>query len=155
MKILSLFFIYISTIAFGQINCDYSLKINNDNLKNTGYFTLSVSNTGAQSFNIPRRIDFCNIRLVEFAIFNNKTNTYEKMDLANKDINCFKPDKMKVLKSHQIIKYKVNIKSAFEVLESANFFENYNNFRYRFKISFPLNNYKNCEALITDWIYKN
>ena len=155
MKILSLFLICISTIVFGQTNCRYSVKINNDHLKDTGYFTLSVTNTGSGSFKIPKKTDLCNIRLIELELFNNKTQTYEKMSLANKDIDCFKPDKMKNLKSNKTFKYKVNIKSDFEVLENVNFFEEHNNLKYRFKISFPLNKYKNCENLITDWIYKN
>jgi len=62
------------------------------------------------------------------------------------------------LKPNKTYIYDVNIKSDFEVLQGDRFFDTFNDRKYRFKISFPLESYSQCgesNQLITDWIYKN
>lgn len=150
---------FISTFIFGQNNCQYSVKIKNDNLKNTGLFTLSIMNVGNESFKIPKELNVCNMRLKDLEFFNEETNSFEKMKMGNKDIDCFTyRNKDKNLKPQKTHSYTINIKSDFEVLQNSKFFETSNNRKYRFKLIFSLDSYNRCgesNTLITDWIYKN
>lgn len=144
----------IYSFSFAQ-NCKYQVTINSENLKEKGKFKLTIVNTDSQSFQIPIKINLCNMRLVDLEFFNDATQTFEKKTLSNKDIDCFKPDIMKKLKPNKTFIYTVNMQSDLDVIERINFFKDHKNSKYRFKISFAINNYKNCGALNTDWIYKN
>ena len=146
-------------LVFAQENCQYSVTINSDRLKETGVFQLTIKNVGDKSFKIRREINFCNMLLNDLEYYNEKTNQYEKMYRAKKDIDCFTyRDKSKTLKPQKSYNYDVNIKSDFEVIQSENFFDTFNDIKYRFKISFYLDSYDVCgdsNDLFTDWIYKN
>lgn len=148
----------IYSFALAQ-NCKYQLTINSENLKETGKFKLTIKNTDSQSFKIPKKINLCNMRLIDLEIFNEDTQSFEKMNLAKKDIDCFDfKDKSIKLRPAKINVYTVDIKSDFAVLQSTDFFETFNDRKYRFKISFSLDTYAHCgesNNVVTDWIYKN
>ncbi|WP_263004617.1 hypothetical protein [Chryseobacterium edaphi] len=99
------------------------------------------------------------MRLIDLEIFNEDTQSFEKMNLAKKDIDCFTyKDKDFKLKPNKNYVYEVNIKSDFEVMQSTKFFEVFNDRKYRFKISFSLDTYAHCgesNNVVTNWIYKN
>ncbi|MCW3169698.1 hypothetical protein OMO38_14325 [Chryseobacterium sp. 09-1422] len=99
------------------------------------------------------------MRLIDLEIFNEDTQSFEKMNLAKKDIDCFDfKDKSIKLRPAKINVYTVDIKSDFAVLQSTDFFETFNDRKYRFKISFSLDTYAHCgesNNVVTDWIYKN
>ncbi|WP_143884871.1 hypothetical protein [Chryseobacterium binzhouense] len=99
------------------------------------------------------------MRLENLELYNEENQSFEKMNLAKKDIDCFTyKDKDIKLKPNKKYVYEVNMKSDFAVLQNGNFFEAFNNRKYRFKVSFALDSYSNCgesNILITDWIYKN
>ena len=148
----------IYSFSFAQ-NCRYQVAINSENLKAPGKFKLTIVNTDSQSFKIPKKINLCNMRLIDLEIFNEDTQSFEKMNLAKKDIDCldFK-DKSIKLRPAKINVYTVDIKSDFAVLQSTDFFETFNDRKYRFKISFSLDTYAHCgesNNVVTDWIYKN
>lgn len=140
-------------------NCKYQVIINSENLKQSGKFELTITNADIKSFKIPKEINLCNMRLIDFEIFNKNTQVFEKINLVNKDIDCFDlKDKLLKLRPDKTYVYTIDIKSDFKVLQSTDFFETLNNETYRFKISFPLGDYVKCGAsnnLKTDWIYKN
>ena len=148
----------IYSFALAQ-NCKYQLTINSENLKETGKFKLTIKNTDSQSLKIPKKINLCNMRLIDLEIFNEDTQSFEKMNLAKKDIDCFDfKDKSIKLRPAKINVYTVDIKSDFAVLQSTDFFETFNDRKYRFKISFSLDTYAHCgesNNVVTDWIYKN
>lgn len=148
----------IYSFALAQ-NCKYQLTINSENLKETGKFKLTIKNTDSQSFKIPKKINLCNMRLIDLEIFNEDTQSFEKMNLAKKDIDCFDfKDKSIKLRPAKINVYTLDIKSDFAVLQSTDFFETFNDRKYRFKISFSLDTYAHCgesNNVVTDWIYKN
>lgn len=159
MKKLFSFIIFMScSFAFAQ-NCKYQISITSDNLKETGKFKLAIKNTDSQSFKIPEKINLCNMRLIDLEVYNESNKTFEKINLAKKDIDCFDfKDKSINLRPAKTNFYTVDIKSDFTVLQSTDFFETFNDRKYRFKISFPLDSYVRCgesNKLITDWIYKN
>jgi hypothetical protein len=159
MKKLFSFIIFMScSFAFAQ-NCKYQLTINSENLKEKGKFKLTIKNTDSQSFKIPKKINLCNMRLIDLEIFNEDTQSFEKMNLAKKDIDCFDfKDKSIKLRPAKINVYTLDIKSDFAVLQSTDFFETFNDRKYRFKISFSLDTYAHCgesNNVVTDWIYKN
>lgn len=139
--------------------CNYLAAVNAENLKQTGKSKLLIKNNDDKSFKIPKEINFCNMRVTELELHNEKTQSFEAFSLAKKDIDCFTyKDKSVSLKPGQTYIYDVNIKSDFEVLQSSKFFEAFNDKKYRFKISFSLDSYDECgesNTLITDWIYKN
>lgn len=143
--------------VFAQENCQFSVIINSDKLKETGVFQLVIKNTGDKSFKVPKKINLCNIRLENLELLNKENGNYEKMKMANKDIDCFKYEKRKIIKPNKIYKYIVDIKSDFDVMQANNFFDTFNDKTYRFKISFYLDFDNQCgdsNNLITDWIYK-
>lgn len=157
-KTILFFLLLISFFAFAQEHCNYSVTINSDSLKETGKFKLSVKNIGNKSFIIPKEINICNIILFYLDVFNEKTQTFEKMSERLGNADCFGYDyKYKKLKPSKTYTYEVNIKSDFESLQQRNFFETFNDRKYRFKIGFPLHSdkYGNRNFLTTDWIYKN
>lgn len=158
-KIILLLLLLMGFSVFAQENCQFSVIINSDKLKETGMFQLTIKNTGDISFKVPKEINLCNIQLNDLEYFNENTNQYEKMYRAKKDIDCFSyRDKSKMLKPQKSYKYNVNIKSDFEVIQANNFFDTFNDRKYRFKISFYLDSYDRCgdsNDLFTDWIYKN
>ena len=148
----------IYSFSLAQI-CKYQVAFNSENLKQTGKFKLTLKNIDSIFFKIPKEINFCNMRLEDLEFYNENTRSFERMNLANKDIDCFTyKDKNIKLKPNKIYVYHVNIKSDFEVIQSSNFFEIFNDRKYRFKISFYLDTYIQCgesNRLVTDWIYKN
>ncbi|WP_221177748.1 hypothetical protein, partial [Epilithonimonas hominis] len=153
------FILFISFIAFSQEHCNYLVTLNSENLKDTGKFKLFIKSTDDKSFRIRKEVNFCNMRLNEFELYDEKTKSFDKIHLGTKDIDCFTyNDKYKKLKPNETYTYNVDIKSDFEVLRNSKFFETYNDRKYRFKISFNLDSYDRCgesNTLITDWIYKN
>ena len=156
MKQLFLLLIFVSSFIFAQNNCQYSVEIKSNDLKSTGFFFLSIKNIGNESFKIPKKINLCNMRLEDLEFLNKENGRFEKMKLANKDIDCFKLEKEKNLKPNKVYTYKVDLKSDFSVIESDGFFKTFNDRTYRFKLSFALDGYRKCnKALITNWIYKN
>jgi len=148
----------IYSFSFAQ-NCEYQVIINSENLKETGKFKLTILSRDTEPFKIPKQINLCNIRLTDLEIYNKTKEAFEKMKLANKDIDCFTfKDKVIKLKSDKTKVYTVDIKSDFETLQETNFFKTLDNEKYRLKISFPLGSYVQCGAsnnVKTDWIYKN
>lgn len=148
----------ISWFAFSQ-KCNYQIFINSENLKETGKFKLMIKNTDNQSFKIRKEISFCNMRLESLEFYNGETQSFEKINLANKDIDCFTyRDKDFNLKPNKTYTYNINIKSDLEVMQGDKFFDTFNDRKYRFKISFPLGSYSQCgesNQVITDCIYKN
>jgi len=160
MKNLILFFLFlIGFYAFAQEGCQYIVKVNADGLKETGKIRLFIQNTGKETFKVSEKLNFCNIRLADLESFNQDTQSFEKLNISQKDIDCFKyQDKSKSLKPDKAYTYIIDIKSDFEILLNKSFFDVFRNKRYRFKISFALDSYKLCRksnTLITDWIYKN
>ena len=152
MKKLILFFLLIDSFVFGQKN-NYSIAVYADKLKETGKLKLIVKNRGDESFKVPKKLNFCTMRIVDLEFFNNEIQSFEKIKRTAKDIDCFaSPDKFKKIKPYKIYKYEVDIKSDFNIIQSENFFEVLNQSKYRFKIHFAS---ENGEILITDWIYKN
>ncbi|MBW7676862.1 hypothetical protein [Chryseobacterium chendengshani] len=157
-KLIFILFLNLDLFVFAQ-NCKYLVTVNADNLKETGKFKLMLKNIDGKFFKIPKEINFCNMRLVDLEFYNEITQSFKKMELSNKDIDCFTyKDKDIKLKPNKIYVYNVNIKSDFEVIQSSKFFEIFNDRKYRFKISFYLDSYIQCgesNRLVTDWIYKN
>lgn len=139
-------------------HCNYQVTVNSDNLKETGKIKLFIKNTDNKNFKVPKEINFCNIYLIDLEYFNMKTNQYEKMQRAKKDIDCFTHNNKKVkLKPGKTYVYDIDIKDVFEILQHNNFFETFNDIKFRFKISFPLESNNRCgesNTLLTDWIYK-
>ncbi len=158
MKKLILFFVFISCFFSGQKSCcQYVTDSKTNYLKSTGKFELIIKNTGNESFKVPKEINFCNMRMVDFEFFNDETQLFEKVKRTEKDIDCFTYwDRLKRIKPNKIHTYQVNLKSYFDVIWSESYFESFNDRKYRFKISFAFNDYHNRgENLMTDWIYKN
>ncbi|WP_131725478.1 MULTISPECIES: hypothetical protein [unclassified Chryseobacterium] len=157
-KLFSFIIFMIYSSSFAQ-NCTYQVAINSENLKGTGKFKLTIKNTDSQSFKIPKKINLCNMRLIDLEMYNESKKSFEKINLAKKDIDCFDfKDKSIKLKPAKANIYTVDIKSDLAVLQSTDFFETFNDRKYRFKISFPLDSYARCgesNKLITDWVYKN
>jgi hypothetical protein len=157
-KLLSSVFIILSWCAFSQ-KCSYQTLIHSEDLKETGKFKLIIKNTDHKTFKIPKKINFCNMRLESAEFYNKKNQSFEKINPANKDIDCFTyKDREIKLKPNKEHVYEVNMKSDFAVLQSDNFFEAFNDRKYRFKVSFALGSYSKCgksNKIVTDWIYKN
>ncbi|WP_312075311.1 hypothetical protein [Chryseobacterium sp.] len=157
-KITSFLLLMIGWFVFSQ-KCNYQIFTNAENLKETGKFKLIIKNTDNKSFKIRKEISFCNMRLESLEFYNEETQSFEKINLANKDIDCFTyKDSDFTLKPSKIYTYEVNIKSDLAVMQSDKFFEAFDDRKYRFKISFPLDSYSQCgesNKVITDWIYKN
>jgi hypothetical protein len=157
-KLIIILFLTINIFAYAQ-KCNYLAAVNAEHVKQTGKFKLLIKNKDDRSFKIRKEVNFCNIRVTELELYSEKNQSFEAFSLAKKDVDCFTyKDKSIVLKPGQTYIYDVNIKSDFEVLQSNNFFETFNDRKYRFKISFSLDSYDECgdsNTLITDWIYKN
>lgn len=158
MNKLILFFVFISCFVSGQKSCcQYVTAAKTDYLKSTGKFELIIKNTGDESFKVPKEINFCNMRMVDFEFYNDETQLFEKVKRTENDVDCFTyRDKLKRIKPNKTHTYQVNLKSYFDVIWSEYFFESFNDKKYRFKISFAFNDYHNRgKNLMTDWIYKN
>lgn len=144
--------------AFSQ-KCRYQTAVYTENFKETGKFKLVIKNTDYQTFKIRKEINFCNMRLKSLELFNEESQSFEKMNFINKDVDCFTyKDKDIKLRPDKEYDYEVNMKSDFAVLQNDNFFETFNDRKYRFKVSFALDSYSQCgesNILITDWIYNN
>jgi hypothetical protein len=97
------------------------------------------------------------MKIVDLEFFNDRTQSFEKMERTEKDIDCFTyKDKLKKIKPNKMHTYEVDLKSDFDVVLNENSFEIFNDRKYRFKISFAFNHYQDCgENLLIDWIYKN
>jgi len=157
MKKLILFFVFISFFVSGQKSCcQYATVPKTEDLKTTGKFELTVKNTGDESFKVPKEINFCNMRMVDFEVFNDETQLFEKVKRTENDVDCFtNRHRLKRIKPNKTHTYQVNLKSYFEVIWSEHFFEKFNNRKYRFKISFAFNDDQNRgENLLTGWITK-
>ncbi len=151
-------FLMVNIFAYGQ-KCNYLTVVNTENLKQTGEFKLLIKNNDDSSFKISKELNFCNMRLEKLELYNEKNKAFETAHVPKKDIDCFTyHNKSRNLKPGQTYIYDINIKSDFEVLQSTNFFEVFNDKKYRFKLSFSLDSYDRCgesNTLITDWIYKD
>ncbi len=158
MRKLILFSVFINCFVSGQKSCcSYLTASKTSYLKSTGEFELNIKNIGNESFKVPKEINFCNMRIVDFELFNEETQLFEKMNRTENDIDCFTySDKLKKIKPDKTYTYQVNLKSYFDTIWSGHFFENFNDRKYRFKISFAFHDYHNRgENLLTDWIYRN
>lgn len=97
------------------------------------------------------------MRMVDFELFNEETQLFEKINRTENDIDCFTySDKLKKNKPDKTYTYQVNLKSYFDIIWNEHFFEDFNDRKYRFKISFAFHDYHNHgENLLTDWIYRD
>lgn len=157
-KLIVILFLIVNIFAFAQ-KCNYQTAVNTENLKQTGKFKLLIKNNNDKSFRIPKEVNFCNMRITELELYNEKAQSFEAFSLAKKDIDCFTyKNKLLNLKLGKTYIYDIDIKSDFDVLQSNKFFETLNDKKYRFKISFFLGSDEECgdsNVLITGWIYKN
>ncbi|WPO83211.1 hypothetical protein SD427_02375 [Chryseobacterium sp. JJR-5R] len=158
MRKLILFSVFINCFVSGQKSCcQYLTASKTSYLKSTGKFELNIKNTGNEFFKVPKEINFCNMRMVDFELFNEETQLFEKMNRTENDIDCFTySDKLKKIKPDKTYTYQVNLKSYFDIIWNEHFFEDFNDRKYRFKISFAFHDYYNRgENLLTDWIYRD
>ncbi|MDQ0591758.1 hypothetical protein QFZ37_000127 [Chryseobacterium ginsenosidimutans] len=85
MKKLIVFFLCTNFFVFGQKSCyQYVTTAKTDQLKKTGKFELVIINTGNESFKIPKKINLCNMRIVDLEFFNDATQSFEKLERTEK-----------------------------------------------------------------------
>ncbi|PKF75556.1 hypothetical protein [Chryseobacterium sp. PMSZPI] len=157
-KLTLILFLMVAIFAFGQ-KCNYTTAVNSENLKQTGKFKLLIRNNDEKSLKISKELIFCNMRLEKLEFYNERTKTFEAAHIPKKDIDCFTYHNKAInLRPGQTYIYDIDIKSDFDVLQSNKFFEKANERKYRFKLTFSVDDYDRCgesNTLITDWIYKN
>lgn len=142
----------INSFVFAQENT-YLITVHSEKLSETGKLEMIVNNRGNKSFNVPEKLNFCTMRIVDLELFNNEIQAFEKIKRTEKDVDCFDSrDTFKAIKPKKIYTYEIDIKSDFNAIQNENFFENLNHSKYRFKIYFLTENGK---TIMTDWIYKN